>query len=61
VQIDPIYVRIPLITLAQLIIAVATILGLFVLTLRETILFVVWCSVGTALLWGGAQIGTWIA
>jgi hypothetical protein len=61
VQIEHIYVRVPLITLAQLVIASATILGLFVMGLRETLLFVLWCTVGTALLWGGAQIGTWIA
>ena len=60
-HIEPVYVRVPLIIAAQYIIATVAILGLFVMTIRDSVLFVAWCTAGTALLWLGALIGIWIA
>ena len=40
--------------------AFVAVLGLFSMTIREAILFVTSCTVGVAVLWLGAQVGTWI-
>ena len=54
-------VRVLLIIAAQYVVCFVVVLGLFSMTIRETILFVTSCTVGVAVLWLGAQVGTWIA
>ena len=52
--------RIILIIAAQYIVCCVAVLALFSMTIRETVLFVTWCTAGAALLWVGAHIGIWI-
>ena len=52
--------RILLILAAQYIVCCIGVLALFSMTIRETVLFVSWSTVGAALLWLGAHIGIWI-
>ncbi|MBC8203338.1 MAG: hypothetical protein H8E91_05865 [Planctomycetes bacterium] len=54
-------VRFLLVIAAQYIVCFVTILGLFLMTIREVILFVTSCTVGVVLLWLGSEIGMWIA
>jgi len=54
-------VRFLLVIAAQYIVCFTTILGLFSMTIRDTILFVTSCTIGVALLWLGSEIGIWIA
>ena len=61
VQIEPLYVRIPVISVLQFILVVVSMFGLFALTLRESVLFTIWCTVGAVLLWLGAHIGIWVS
>jgi hypothetical protein len=53
--------RILLISAGQYIICSIGVIALFSMTIRETVLFVSWCTVGTVLLWVGAHLGIWIA
>jgi hypothetical protein len=53
-------VRVLLIIAAQYVVCFVVVLGLFSMTIREAILFVTSCTVGVAVLWLGAQVGTWI-
>ena len=59
-QIPHSVMRTILIIAAQYIVCSIAVLSLFVMTIRETILFVAWCTAGGALLWAGAHIGIWI-
>ena len=52
--------RIVLIIAAQYIVCCIAVLTLYSMTIRETVLFVSWCTAGAALLWVGAHIGIWI-
>jgi hypothetical protein len=52
--------RMVLIVAAQYIVCSIVVFSLFVMTIRETVLFVTWCTAGAALLWAGAHIGIWI-
>jgi hypothetical protein len=52
--------RIILILGAQYIVCSIFVLSLFTMNIRETVLFVSWCTAGAALLWVGAHIGIWI-
>ncbi len=53
--------RILLISAVQYLVCSITVFLLFSMTTRETVLFVSWCTVATALLWVGAHLGIWIA
>jgi hypothetical protein len=53
-------VRVLLIIAAQYVVCLIVVLGLFVMTIREAVLFVTSCVIGIAALWLGSQIGTWI-
>ena len=59
-QIPHSIMRIILIIAAQYIVCSIGVLALFSMTIRETVLFVSWCTAGAALLWFGAHIGIWI-
>jgi hypothetical protein len=52
--------RIVLIIAVQYIVCCIAVLTLYTMTIRETVLFVSWCTAGAALLWVGAHIGIWI-
>ena len=54
-------VRFLLIVAAQYVVCFITILGLFSMNIRDTILFVTSCTLGVVLLWLGSEIGIWIA
>jgi len=54
-------IRILLISAAQYVVCCIGVLALFSISIRETVLFVSWCTVGVALLWVGAHTGTWIS
>ena len=54
-------IRVLLIVVAQYIVCAVGLLILFTMTIRETVLFVSWCTVGAGLLWVGAYVGMWIA
>ena len=54
-------VRIMLIIATQYVVCCTCVLWLFSMTIREVILFVTSCTIGVAVLWVGAQLGTWIA
>ena len=53
-------VRILLVITAQYVVCFVAVLGLFTMTIKESVLFATSCTVGVAVLWLGAQIGTWI-
>ena len=59
-QIPHSIMRVILIVAAEYIVCSIGVLALFAMTIRETVLFVSWCTVGAALLWVGAHIGIWI-
>ena len=54
-------VRVLLIIASQYLVCFIAVLGLFSMSIREAILFVTSCAVVVAVLWLGAQVGTWIA
>ena len=53
-------VRIVLISTTQYVVCVIAVLSLFVMTIRESVLFTTGCTVGVVLLWLGAHVGIWI-
>lgn len=59
-QIPHSMMRMVLIVAAQYIVCSISVLSLFVMTIKDTVIFVSWCTVGAALLWAGAHIGIWI-
>ncbi len=59
-QIPHSVMRMVLIIAAQYIVCSVVILSLFVMTIKDTVLFVSWCTIGAAFLWAGAHIGIWL-
>ncbi len=53
-------IRVFLIIATQYVVCFVAVIGLFSMTIRESILFVTSCTVGVVVLWLGAQVGTWI-
>ena len=53
-------IRVLLIIATQYVVCFVAVIGLFSMTIRESILFVTSCRVGVVVLWLGAQVGSWI-